>query len=413
MKRRTDAFRLLRSLACAAGVLGLWPGGAGAAAPPTGEELVLGMSTVLSGPAAELGQGVKLGVEAALDEVNRAGGIHDRPLRLIALDDGYEPSRTGPNMHRLIETDSVLAILGNVGTPTAVVAIPIAMDTKTPFVGAFTGAGVLRKSPPDRYVINFRASYGQETAAMVDALVAHAGVKPEEVAFFTQKDAYGDAGYMGGMAALRRHGLKDDARVAHGRYERNTTSVEGGAAEVLSAQPPAKAVIMVGAYAPTAEFVKLVRSMGERPIFMSVSFVGTEELGRALGDAGDGVIVTQVVPPPDSDVPIAAAHRAALAAFKPEARATYLSLEGYAAARMLLSGIERIKGAITREAVVDALENLGEFDIGLGERLVLSGKRHQACERVWPTVLRSGRAEAMAWEELSRVSPRATGSAER
>jgi ABC-type branched-subunit amino acid transport system substrate-binding protein len=206
-----------------------------------GDETLLGMSTALSGPAAELGENMKTGVLAALEEANRGGGIAGRSLRLVALDDQYEPAQTVPNMRELIDEKEVVVVVGNVGTPTAVAAIPIANEAKTPFYGAFTGAGVLRKTPPDRYVVNYRASYAEETAAMVDALVAQAGLRTNEIAFFTQRDAYGDAGFVGGIAALRRHGLASEHDVAHGRYERNTLAVENGLAEVLQADPPPSA----------------------------------------------------------------------------------------------------------------------------------------------------------------------------
>jgi len=203
------------------------------------DEIVLGMSTALSGPAADLGLDMRQGVLAGMERANRAGGVHGRHLRLIALDDGYEPARAAPNMRQLIEKDNVLAVIGNVGTPTAIAAIPIANEDRTLLYAAFTGAGVLRKDPPDRYVINFRASYAEETAAMIDALIDGAGLKIEDIAFFTQRDAYGDAGYSGGIAALRRHGLRDENAVVHVRYERNTVAVENALASLLYA--PAEA----------------------------------------------------------------------------------------------------------------------------------------------------------------------------
>lgn len=137
----------------------------------SGAEIVVGMSTALNGPASALGQGMKLGVEAYFKKVNEAGGVNDHKIRLVALDDGYEPSHTAPNMHKLIDNENVIAVIGNVGTPTAVVSVPIANEKKTLLFGAFTGADVLRKSPPDRYVINYRASYAEETAAMIDGLL--------------------------------------------------------------------------------------------------------------------------------------------------------------------------------------------------------------------------------------------------
>lgn len=110
----------------------------------------------------------------------------------------------------------MIAIIGNVGTPTAIAAVPIANSQGTLLFGAYTGAGALRKSPPDEYVINYRASYAQETASMVQGLIEHAGLKPNEIAFFTQRDSYGDAGYVGGVTALKTFRLVDESTIAHG-----------------------------------------------------------------------------------------------------------------------------------------------------------------------------------------------------
>ncbi|HVI23974.1 MAG TPA: ABC transporter substrate-binding protein, partial [Myxococcales bacterium] len=122
-------------------------------------DLTFGMSAALTGPAKELGRSMKTGVELAFDAVNDAGGVNGRKLRLIALDDGYEPARTIEAMKELIEKRHVAGIIGNVGTPTAAVAAPYAVEHKVLFFGAFTGAPLLRKDPPDRYVFNYRASY--------------------------------------------------------------------------------------------------------------------------------------------------------------------------------------------------------------------------------------------------------------
>ncbi len=115
----------------------------------------IGMSAAFSGPAEALGNGMRSGIEGCFKHVNERGGVHGRPLELIPLDDAYEPSKTAPNMRRLIDQEDVFAVIGNVGTPTAAVAVPIANEKSIPLFGAFTGAGLLRKNPPDRYVINY------------------------------------------------------------------------------------------------------------------------------------------------------------------------------------------------------------------------------------------------------------------
>lgn len=167
-------------------------------------ELTFGIVAPSSGGAAPLGLGMQKGIETYFAEVNAAGGVNGENLSLIARDDQYKPLQAASNTRQMIQDDDVLAAIGNVGTPTATVTIPIYNEYKTLLYGAFTGAGVLRKSPPDRYVINYRASYVQETAAMVDGLL-EAGVLPEEIAFFTQNDSFGDAGYNGAIQALTAH----------------------------------------------------------------------------------------------------------------------------------------------------------------------------------------------------------------
>ena len=228
----------------------------------------VGMSAAFSGPTAALGNGVKSGVEAYFKEINAKGGINGNTLELVGYDDGYEPAKASPNMEKLIDQDNVIAVIGNVGTPTAVVTVPIANEKKTLLFGAFTGAGLLRKSPPDRYIINYRASYADETSAMIQGLMS-SGIKPEEIAFFTQNDGYGDAGYNGAVKALKDAGFADADSLAHGRYTRNTTNVESGLATILDAEVEPKAVIMVGAYAPCAKFIQLAK---ESDGFFSLRF---------------------------------------------------------------------------------------------------------------------------------------------
>ncbi len=368
-------------------------------------EIRLGMSTALSGAAANLGTDMRQGVLAGLDRANRAGGIDGRLLRLIALDDGYEPARTAPNMRQLLEKENVLAVIGNVGTPTAIAALPIASEDKTLFYAAFTGAGVLRKTPPDRYAINFRASYAEETGAMIDALIDGAGLEIEDIAFFTQRDGYGDAGFAGGIAALKRHGLKDGNAVLHVRYERGTLAVENAIADLLYADHEPRAVVMVGTYAPCAKFIKLTTESGLRATFLNVSVVGSQSLASELGSLPACVIVTQVVPHPlDAEVAIVREYLTDLKTSDAEAQPGFGSLEGYLAARVLLLALEKMPGEPTREGIVAALEGLGKFDPGLGQTLTLGPADHQASHSIWPTILQDGAFVPFSWKMLPKLS---------
>jgi branched-chain amino acid transport system substrate-binding protein len=296
----------------------------------------------------------------------------------------------------------VLAVIGNVGTPTAIAAVPIADEQKTLFFAPFTGAGFLRRNPPDRYVINFRASYEEETAAMIDALIDKADLKPEEIAFFTQRDAYGDAGFSAGLAALKRHGLKSEQGIVNVRYERNTVAVENAVADLLEAEPAPRAVVMVGTYLPCAKLIKLSREANLNVLFLGVSFVGSQGLAEALDGADAPVIITQVVPPPSDDsIPMVREYEADLRANDPTASGGFAEFEGYIVSRILTLALSTIKGSPTRETVIDALEHLGQFDIGLGESLNLNLNEHQASHRIWPTVLRNGKFVPFQWSQIT------------
>ena len=197
----------------------------------TDTEIRFGISAALSGPTKELGQNMQRGILAAFDVANANGGVHGRQLRLIAADDGYEPARAAETMKQLFERDQVFGVVGNVGTPTAVVAVPYALQRKMLFFGAFTGAGLLRNDPPDRYVFNYRASYAEETEAMVRYLVKVRRLKLEHIAVFAQQDAYGDSGFAGVAKAIRSLG-GDDSTILRLNYQRNTVDVDDAVAQL-------------------------------------------------------------------------------------------------------------------------------------------------------------------------------------
>lgn len=365
------------------------------AIPAMAGEIKIGMSTALSGPASALGNGVKAGVEAYFNKINKAGGVNGNTLTLEALDDGYEPEKCAPNMRKITDA-GVLAVIGNVGTPTAIVAVPIANEKKTLLFGAFTGAGVLRQSPPDRYIINYRASYAEETAAMVDGFLK-IGIKPSEIAFFTQNDGYGDAGYKGGIAALKANGYADAESLPHGRYTRNTVNVEDGLTTIAGAGTP-KAIIMVGAYKPCAAFIKMAKEFFPDAIFANVSFVGSIPLANELGDAGEGVVVTQVVPHFESDLSGIVEFQKDMAAAG--GKASFVSLEGYLAAKIFVEGLKKAGPSPDRENIIDALETLTDLDIGIGVPVSYSKSNHQASHKVWPTIIKGGKYVALNWSDL-------------
>jgi ABC-type branched-subunit amino acid transport system substrate-binding protein len=366
------------------------------AAAPTGvqgvtkDEVVFGMVAPFSGPSRELGRQMKLGVDAAFAEANAAGGVHGRRLRLLTADDGYEPTRTGPAMTELRDTARVFGFVGNVGTPTSMVALPLALERKMLFYGAFTGASLLRRDPPDRYVVNFRASYGEETAAVVKYLVKVRHIRPEHIVVFAQSDAFGDAGYAGVVKTLRslRPDLKAPVRLG---YQRNTVDVGEALARLHEHGLPVKAVVMVATYRAAARFIEKTRDLYPNMIFTNVSFVGSTSLASELLLLGPhyakGVIVTQVVPPIASMSTAVLAYKRALAASAQGEEPDYVSEEGYWSGRVLVEALKEAGPKLDSDTLVDAFERLHGLDFGLGTTIGFGLSEHQGSHKVWGTQL--------------------------
>jgi serine/threonine protein kinase/ABC-type branched-subunit amino acid transport system substrate-binding protein len=357
----------------------------------TATEITLGMSAPFSGPAKELGRGMQIGIETYLNHVNETtGGIHGRKIKLLALDDGYEPDRCVITMKQMLTQRPVFAFAGNVGTPTAEAALPLALEHKRVFFGAFTGAGVLRRDPPDRYVFNYRASYAEETASIVQYLLTVRGVKPDEIAVFAQQDGYGEAGFSGVAKALRKAGF-DAQRIVRVGYARNSMDLDAAINGLLAHKGQIKAVVMVPTYRQAAAFVQRVRDQGLNPIFTSVSFVDSDALAEALRELGpkyaSGVIVTQVVPFFGSGATSVLEYREDLARFFPAEHPGFVSLEGYIVARVLCTGLEKAGPDLNAETLVQALEAIHGLDFGIGTRISFGPSEHQASHKVWAVTL--------------------------
>jgi ABC-type branched-subunit amino acid transport system substrate-binding protein len=363
-----------------AAAFGLIAGAAAASADPgvTADKIVFGEAAAFEGPAAALGIGMREGINAAFAEVNKAGGVNGRKLELISVDDSYEPNKSIEATKKLINDDKVFALLGPVGTPTSSATQPIATEAGVPFIAPFTGAEFLR-NPFKPNVVNVRASYFQETEEMVERLTKDRGIK--NIAILYQDDGYGRAGLAGVQKALEKRGMK---LVSEGSYERNTIAVKAALLNIRKGNP--EAVIMIGAYKPCAEFIKLARQVKLDAVFMNVSFVGSNALAKELGDAGKGVVVTQVVPfPEDTSLPLVAAYQAALKGVDANAQPGFVSLEGYMAGRLVIEALKKVPGEPTRKALLDAVLS-NSFDLG-GITLAYGKDDNQGMDQVFLTVI--------------------------
>jgi branched-chain amino acid transport system substrate-binding protein len=327
-----------------------------APAPPGGA-LLLGQSAPFSGPSGQLGQEYREGAEAWFAEVNRNGGIHGRPIRLVSRDDRYEPALTLRNTRQLLEQDRVLALFGYVGTPTAKAVLPLVERDRIPFVAPLTGARILRQ-PQRPTVFNLRASYQAEIDRMVDDLVRDAR---HRIAVLYQADAFGEDGLAASQLALRRHGLSP---VAAATVERNSTQVRSAVARIEAANP--NAVLIITAYPSSAAFSRELRRRGSAAQLMNVSFVGTRGLQESLpGGHASGIGIAQVVPFPwNRRLPVVAEYQRLMRRQTPQASLSFTSLEGFLAARLMTEGLQRAGPDPSRERLVQGLQSIQQLDLG-------------------------------------------------
>jgi ABC-type branched-subunit amino acid transport system substrate-binding protein len=406
---------LRRLIACVVFATGILTAQPGWAQQGISDRLVrIGGVMDLEGRSRGLGLGMKAGIAAAI----RDQRIEGRRIEFVTLNDSYTPTKTVEATNALV-TQGIFVMIGNVGTPTAKVSLPILAQAKVPAVGFFTGAGLLRPGTGD--IINYRASYVQETAAVIRAAI-DAGVSPAQICAYVQNDAYGMAGVIGikrafgalpGTAVMTKtldvilqqqgeNPARNDLGPV-GVYQRNTfTSREGYLSlknwEQVS-KAPCKVVVTVGTYNAIAKFAAYSRYKGEDWIISAVSFTGADNFHRALADSGitSRVIMTQVVPPLDSKLPIVVEARQKLGE-----QFGWVSLEGYIVGKLWLTGMSNVQGRITRAKFLAAVRGR-KFDLG-GLKLDFSSD-NQGSDLVVLTSLTSDGFKPMplsAWDALVR-----------
>jgi ABC-type branched-subunit amino acid transport system substrate-binding protein len=343
------------------------------------DTILFGQAAALEGPSSVLGQRMRHGIVAAFTEVNANGGIHGRKLQLISRDDGYDPDRSVAQTLQLIEDDKVFALIGAVGTPTAMATIPITSARNVPFIGPFSGAEFLRDLELAN-VVNIRASYGAEAEAWIKHLTEDRHFT--RIGIFYQDDSFGRDGLVGVKRALARRGLE---LAAEGTFERNTRAVKAAWRTIKRAEP--EAIVMVGTYGPCAEFIKLAHRSGFYPTFVNISFVGANALARELGPEGEGVIVSQVVPFPwDRSLKLVADYQAAQKAVDPTQTPDFVSLEGYLSGRLAAAALEQAGPEPTRASLLRAINDVGRFDIS-GSTVTVGIRTIDAPPKVFLTVI--------------------------
>ncbi len=346
--------------------------------------ILLGCSAAMSGHAGFLGQNLVMGMKTYFNYINDQGGINGKKIKLVVMDDQYDPPQTVRNTQKFINEIKPLALIGYVGTPTTVKILNMISNAHLPLIGPFTGAHQLR-CPYRRYVFNIRNSYWAETAALVEYAVDV--LKKDKIAVFYQNDAYGLTGYKGTVRALAVKYNK--SIIAEAVYTRGKLAPKEAIVKICKAKP--EVVIMIGTYDACSDFIKKCKARGLKAVFMNISFVGPTKLAKLLGPDGNGVIVSQVVPPLfEEELPAVREYKQLMQKYFSNKRPTFVGLEGFIDAKVMVEALRRCHGTFTSENLVMALESFKEYDPGIGATIDYGPHDREGLDVIYLTQIQNG-----------------------
>jgi len=353
---------------------------------PNIKTIKLGASLPLSGINQNLGKEVVIGANAYFSHINAKSLMDGKKIKFVYYDDKYEPEITQTNIEKLIKKDNVFALFDFVGTPTVKRVLPIIKETEIPFISPYTGASFLR-NPKIKNIVNLRSSYKEEIDALVGYLVKNRFVS--KISIFYQNDDYGKEGYIALLDALKKRKL---SLQSEGTYKRNTLFIKQSIYDIKSNMP--QAIILVGAYKPTARFIKKARKQGlKNVIFCPISFVNANALMSELGNSAENIIFSQVVPPYSDDTKIANEYRKILNFYYPKHKPTFASFESYLAAKVVVKALKNLNGDISREAFLYSIKHLSQNTL---YSIKIDYKNSQLLNKVYLSQFLDGKFQVLA-----------------
>jgi len=334
----------------------------------TDSEIVLGQSCQLTGPLAALTSEVRLGAKLHFDEVNKNGGINGRHVRVIALDDAYDPKRAAENTVKLIDEDNVLALFQYAGTPGSLAAVPLAEEKGVPLFAPFTGSDALRNKNR-RYVFNIKAGYGDELEAMVRQ-IGSMGITKAGVVYLN--NSFGT----GGLAQVERSAASHAVQLlSKASLEVDGSKLAETVATTAQNQPPV--IIIVSAGKPSVDFIDAYLKAGHRSTFYMLSVTSNTQLVQVLGPRARGIVISQVVPSPWNQSVKLVREFQSLGRAAGLTDFTFSQMEGFLSASVLTDALRRCGRVPTREGLVRTLEETKRLDVG-GYLVELSPTRHSS-----------------------------------
>ena len=319
-------------------------------------EIVIGASLPLSGFNAGAGQEGLAVARAYFDSVNKAGGIGGRKIVLNALDDEFNAQKAAENARKLIDSKAV-AIFNCWGTSSCTAMMPLISQAGAPMVAGIAGGGPMRQQP-GRFAFNVRPTTEAEIARMVHQMRS---VGQNSIAVVYQNDPFGQSGQAAAQAVFARAGVKPVAELAIEGNASNAAAV----VESLKKLPTLNGIILVAAPPATVKLIPEARKAGLATQFYNLAAQANRKVASDLGEHTSGVVFTTLVPSPWKEAtPIVRDYQQIYSAATGQQEFSYLGLEVFINARILVDGLRKAGRNVTRESLITALETMGERQFG-------------------------------------------------
>lgn len=318
----------------------------GRAAP----EVLIGQSSVLSGPYSVGAIGFQAGAQTAFDIVNSAGGVFGKHIRLVSLDDGLSPPKAAEIYQKLLDEHRVLSCFGGAGTPTTAAAIPILRQAGVPLIGNIGVSDSVRQIASG---IAFfpRASFGREVEKVIEHLTT-VGITRVAVAYLANS---GGEEFAAVAQSVMRGGSAKSDLVASVSVRGDASDAGEASARLSKVNPQAVIMYLVGSQA--SALVRSLLAAGCQPSFYGLSLLACDVLSKEIGtSARNGITACQIVPYPWSNLdPTAIEYRRR--ATEHRLPVNYYTYEGYLNAQLLIDVMRRAGPEPSRERLLRVLND--------------------------------------------------------
>jgi len=359
MSKPISRRQALGHFSAGAAALAAWPAWAQGAPGVTDNEILIGYHGPMTGSASWVGLGGRDGALLALDEINAAGGVLGRKIRLVTYDDAAKPSEAEAVTRKMIGSDGVFAILGGGVSNVAIVVAEEAHRAKVPYFNGSAGSPKVIDQQ-SRWVFSGATIDARDIAHNQASFIGQ-HLKVKKVSVMHGTDEFSQSLQDTVVKLLKeRYGVEV---LTTQKYNPGDTDFSSQLLAVKQSNP--ELILLFGLYVEAARAVRQARELGIRtPIKGDNSMMNAGFLTVA-GPAAEGMVVEYISPyfngdPARDMVEFEARYKKKYPSY-PVERPNYIDVWNYGNTYVLAEGLKRAGRNLTRRGLVDALETLKEW----------------------------------------------------